>query len=108
MLSYYKIMLSYYKSTGGVILEKWQILFMIGSGVYLLLLGVVMIKHKKISMRKGIGIYNIVIGLLSIVGGIAGNFIKNVGNKVFLGFTVVLIVSFIIFNVLNTIDKKTS
>lgn len=87
-------------------MEKWQIIFMIGSGVYLLLMGIIMAKHKDALGRRSIGIYNIVVGLLSIIGAVIGYFVKEIGSKIFLGFVVVLIVSFIIFMVLNKANKK--
>lgn len=87
-------------------MEKWQVIFMILSGIYLIFLGMVMVKHKNVSMRKVIGIYNLVVGVLSIGGGIIGYFIKTIGSKIFFGFTIILIVSFVIFNILKAVERK--
>jgi hypothetical protein len=87
-------------------LEKWKVVFMICSGIYLLIIGWLMAKKKDVSMSKGIGIYNILIGVLSVIGGIVGYFLKVIGNKIFFAFTIVLVISFIIFYVLKTINKK--
>lgn len=87
-------------------MEKWEVLFMAGSGIYLILLGTLMTKNKDVSRSKSIGIYNIFVGVLSIVGGIAGYFMKNIGNKIFSGFTILLVISFIIFYMLKIVGKR--
>ncbi|KYH27330.1 hypothetical protein CPAL_08420 [Clostridium thermopalmarium DSM 5974] len=81
-------------------------IFMICSGIYLLILGLLMAKKKGVSMSKGIGIYNILIGILSLIGGIVAYFLKNIGDKIFFAFTIVLVISFIIFYVLKIVDKN--
>lgn len=79
---------------------------MVGSGIYLILIGALMIKKKDVSMSKGIGRYNVFVGVLSIIGGIAGYFIRSVGNNMFFGFTILLVISFVIFYVLRIADKR--
>lgn len=87
-------------------MEKWQSLFMIGSGIYLLIAGFFIFKKKNVSMSKATGIYNIIIGILSLIGGIASKVIVNAGNTIFSIFIGMLVVSFIIFGVLRIFEKK--
>ncbi|EGO87585.1 hypothetical protein G8S49_13050 [Clostridium botulinum C] len=87
-------------------MENWQFWFMIGSGIYLLILGIVMIVKKDLSMNKAIGIYNIVVGALSLVGALVGKYKVYKSGKIFSIFTVVLIVSFLMFTILKAATKK--
>lgn len=64
-----------------------------------------MVKNKK-SMSKGIGIYNIIVAIISIIGGVVGKSISKVGNRVFLGFVIVLIISFVVFAILKLFERK--
>lgn len=89
-----------------IFLEKWQSLFMIGSGIYLLIVGFFIFKRKNVPMSKVTGIYNIVIGILSLIGGIATKFIVNAGSTIFSIFVGVLMVSFIVFGVLRLFERK--
>lgn len=87
-------------------MENWEFYFMIGSGIYLIVLGVLMFKSNKKGASKGVGIYNIIVGIASIIAGILGKNISNIGNTIFLVFIVVLVVSFIGFFMLNLFIKK--
>lgn len=89
-----------------IFLEKWQSLFMIGSGIYLLIVGFFIFKRKNVAMSKATGIYNIIIGILSLIGGIASKLIVNAGNTIFSIFIGVLIVSFMVFGILRIFEKK--
>ncbi|MCD3352105.1 hypothetical protein G8V03_14125 [Clostridium botulinum D/C] len=85
---------------------NWQFWFMIGSGIYLLILGIVMIVKKDLSMNKAIGIYNIAVGCLSLAGALIGKYKGDKNGKIFSVFTVVLIVSFLMFTILKAATKK--
>ncbi|AEB77164.1 hypothetical protein CbC4_2503 [Clostridium botulinum BKT015925] len=79
---------------------------MIGSGIYLLILGIAMIVKKDLSMNKAIGIYNIAVGGLSLAGALIGKYKGDKNGKIFSVFTVVLIVSFVMFTILKAVTKK--
>lgn len=79
---------------------------MIGGGAYLSLIGFVMYKIKEVSSRRKIGIYNIVVGLISIVGGIIAYNSEKVSGGIFSVFIGILIISFIMFSLLNKFSKK--
>lgn len=79
---------------------------MIGGGIYLLLIGILMFKSKEVSMRRGIGIYNIVVGGLSIVGGIFSIVSEKADEILFNVFIGMVVFSLIIFNVLKLFNKK--
>jgi glucose uptake protein GlcU len=79
---------------------------MIGGGAYLGLMGILMFKNKDVSMRKSIGIYNMVVGGLSIVGGIFALNYDKASETIFNVFIGMIIISFIILNVLKIFYKK--
>lgn len=85
-------------------MEKWQLYFMIGSGIYLLLLGITMVIKKGLS--RAIGGYNVLIGTLSIVGALVAKYKGDHSGRIFSIFTVVLIVSFLMFAILKGTMKK--
>lgn len=87
-------------------MENWKFYFMIGSAVYLLLLGTVMTLKKDVFSNKGIGIYNIIVGILALTGALVGKYKGDKNGKIFSVFTVVLIGSFIIFSILKAMTKK--
>ena len=77
---------------------------MIGSGIYLLLLGITMVIKKGLS--RGIGVYNVLVGILSIVGATVAKSKGDPSGKIFSVFTVVLVVSFLMFAILKGAMKK--
>lgn len=87
-------------------MEKWQVWFMIGGGIYLLLIGILMFKSKEVSMRRGIGIYNMIIGGLSVIGGSFSIVSEKHGEIIFNVFISMIVLSLIIFNALKLFSKK--
>ncbi|KGM94568.1 hypothetical protein Z968_11485 [Clostridium novyi A str. 4552] len=85
-------------------MEKWQFYFMIGSGIYLLLLGITMVIKKGLS--RAVGVYNVLVGVLSIVGAVVAKSKGDPTGKIFSVFTVVLVVSFLMFAILKGAMKK--
>jgi len=79
---------------------------MMGTGIYLILLGGLMFRGHKKYVSRAVGIYNIIMGILSIIAGILGKNTSTIGNKIFSAFMVVLVVSFIGFSILNLFTKK--
>lgn len=88
-----------------IYLEGWQVWFMIGSGIYLILLGIFMFRKKDTSMRKIIGVYNVLIGIFSIIAAVVVRYYANISRVIFMAYVVVLIISFIIFSVLRATEK---
>ncbi|MCY6355976.1 hypothetical protein [Clostridium sp. ZS2-4] len=86
-------------------MEGWQVWFMIGSGIYLILLGIFMFRKKDASVRKVIGVYNVLIGIFSIIAAVAARYYDNIASMIFMAYVVVLIISFIIFSVLRATEK---
>lgn len=89
----------------GDILEGWKTWFMMGSGIYLILLGIFMFLRKDNGMRKVIGVYNFLIGVFAIGAAIVARFNPSIGNIIFLVFGVVVLISFIIFAILRATEK---
>lgn len=87
-------------------MEIWKFWFMTGSGIYLMLFGLLMIKNKEIYMSKFIGGYNILVGIFSLGGGILAKVKTSLSDTIFFIFTIVLIISFIIFTSLKSIGNK--
>ncbi|KOA19021.1 hypothetical protein CLHOM_25940 [Clostridium homopropionicum DSM 5847] len=87
-------------------METWEFYFMMGTGIYLTLLGGLMYKGHKKYASSAVGIYNIIMGILSIIAGIIGKNIGTIGEKIFFSFMVLLMVSFIGFSILNLLTKK--
>nr|WP_272509128.1 hypothetical protein [Clostridium ganghwense] len=87
-------------------MESWQSWFMIGSGIYLILLGIFMFRKKDQGVRKVVGVYNFLVGILSIVAAVIARFNTNIANTIFLVYAAVLVVSFIIFAVLRSTEKQ--
>lgn len=88
-----------------IYLEGWQAWFMIGSGIYLILLGIFMFRKKDGSVRKVIGVYNILIGIFSIIAAVIVHYYDNIARVIFMAYVVVLIISFIMFFVLRATEK---
>lgn len=88
-----------------IYLEGWQAWFMIGSGIYLILLGIFMFRKKDASVRKVIGVYNLLIGIFSIIAAVIVHYYANIARVIFMAYVVVLIISFIIFFVLRATEK---
>lgn len=89
----------------GDILEGWKTWFMMGSGIYLILLGIFMFIKKDEGMKKVIGVYNFLIGVFSIGAAIVSRFNPSVGNVIFLVYAGVIVISFIIFAILRATEK---
>lgn len=87
-------------------METWKFWFMAGSGVYLMFFGVLMIKSKQVSMSRFIGVYNILVGIFSLGGAILSKVKPNLSNTIFFIFTIVLIISFMIFTILKSVGNK--
>lgn len=85
---------------------KWQIWFMIGSGIYLILMALVMLRKKDDRIRKTIGIYNMIIGIFSIIG--AGVILSKPSglDSIFKVYMIVMLSSFIIFSLLRFIANR--
>lgn len=86
-------------------MDGWQAWFMIGSGIYLILLGIFMFRKKDASMRKVIGVYNLLIGIFSIIAAVVVRYYVNIASVIFMAYVVVLIISFIIFSILRATEK---
>jgi len=79
---------------------------MMGTGIYLTLLGGLMFKENKRYASRAVSIYNIIMGILSIIAGILGKNTSIIGEKIFFAFMVLLMVSFIGFSILNLFTKR--
>ncbi|WMJ80018.1 hypothetical protein RBU49_14330 [Clostridium sp. MB40-C1] len=85
---------------------KWQLWFMIGSGIYLILMGLVMLRKKDDRIRKTIGLYNSTIGIFSIIGAVVILAKPSGLDSIFKVYMIVMLSSFIIFSLLRFIGSR--